>query len=515
MRYIRLSLVAMSSMLPTVGFAACPCLTKTIGEKYAEAQSVFLGTMTQSVEVPDSQRRVELEFALQKSWKGTTGPKQRVLMPVSIDECGVHEQRIGASYLVFAHAESDGTLTSNMCDGTDLSSVLQSDIALLDAFHHPTKDLDDAFPDVPSTHPYAQAIREFRVMEIIAGYPDGAFRPDWSVSRAEMTKLISKSLLPYDHDRQDDTYTYTSTSLPFSDIEARAWYNLHLRRTYRAGVIKGYADGTFRPEAKVTVAEAATMVSRAMHLQHAVDGRWYEGPIRALSGRHALPQTLDHISRPITRGEVTEMLWRLSEAVVDRQSATAENILGRRCVVEDGSSVPHVDMDRVRTAWLSFYNEQRRERGLALYRLDSSLNDSASAWSNRGAGRGSLDHKRDGTSAYYDYAAIERWFGSLGLTFRNVVRTTFTENIGWGPYACSSDDCTEALIDAIHTSFRSFLAEEPATSRPHYNAIVNPHFTIMGVGVAVRGGRYFLTTHFGTELLSRPARVCGQGAREM
>jgi len=179
------------------------------------------------------------------------------------------------------------------------------------------------------------------------------------------------------------------------------------------------------------------------------------------------------------------------------------------CVPSEDWVTKNVDLAKVRETWLGWYNVERAKRGLPAYRLEPQLNRTAALWSARSAMKGVMEHKRDGTTAYYDYGAIKGWFKNLGLEFKNVKSITFTENIGRGPYSCKEADCTAKLLKAIRYSFDYYLAEEGKAYRPHFNAIVNPHFTMIGFGLAVRNGQYFITAHFGTEITSNPLRLCG------
>lgn len=120
-----------------------------------------------------------------------------------------------------------------------------------------------------------------------------------------------------------------------------------------------------------------------------------------------------------------------------------------------------------------------------------------------------MEHKRASNQTYYDYSAIQSWFMDLGLAFENIGGVTFTENIGRGPYECSAVDCTDAFISAIRSTFDFYMGEESREYRPHFNSIVNPSFTIMGMGVAVQDGQYYITTHFATKITSSPPRLCG------
>lgn len=179
------------------------------------------------------------------------------------------------------------------------------------------------------------------------------------------------------------------------------------------------------------------------------------------------------------------------------------------CLPSEDWVTKNVDLAKVRETWLGWYNVERTKRGLPAYRFEPQLNRTAALWSARSAMKGVMEHKRDGTTAYYDYGAIRGWFKSLGLEFKNVKSMTFTENIGRGPYSCKDADCTEKLLKSIRYSFDYYLAEEGKAYRPHFNAIVSPHFTMMGFGLAVRNGQYFVTAHFGTEITSKPIILCG------
>lgn len=181
------------------------------------------------------------------------------------------------------------------------------------------------------------------------------------------------------------------------------------------------------------------------------------------------------------------------------------------CASSEDWVTKNVDLQKVRETWLGWYNTERTKRGLPAYRIEPQLNRTAALWSARSAVKGVMEHKRDGTTAYYDYGAIKSWFQNLGLEFKNVKSMTFTENIGRGPYSCKESDCTQKLLKAIRYSFDYYLAEEGKAYRPHFNAIVNPSFQMMGFGLAVKNGQYYLTAHFGTEIVSSPLRVCTVG----
>ncbi|WP_455258716.1 S-layer homology domain-containing protein, partial [Peptoniphilus asaccharolyticus] len=89
----------------------------------------------------------------------------------------------------------------------------------------------------------------------IIGYPDSSFRPESNITRAEMATIFSRLLeeriiLPND---------YRSM---FSDVHIEDWFSSYVGKLTQVGVISGYPDETFKPENKVTRAEFAAITSR-------------------------------------------------------------------------------------------------------------------------------------------------------------------------------------------------------------------------------------------------------------
>ena len=86
---------------------------------------------------------------------------------------------------------------------------------------------------------------------IVTGYPDGKFRPDAPVTRAEFITMVNKAL-----------GNRGSASVNFSDTPAFEWYYQAVAKAVAAAYTGGYDDGTFRPDAKISRQEAAVMISR-------------------------------------------------------------------------------------------------------------------------------------------------------------------------------------------------------------------------------------------------------------
>ncbi len=170
--------------------------------------------------------------------------------------------------------------------------------------------------------------------------------------------------------------------------------------------------------------------------------------------------------------------------------------------------IRRADIQKVRETWLAWQNNQRKALGLKPFSYNPQLNRTALLWSADAAEKVAITHKRIKNAAYYDYPAITTWFADRGLEFTNVNRSTYSESIGYGPYTCKTDDCTSKLTDAIRSTFDFYMSEKGKKSSPHYNAIVRPEFTQIGMGIALKNGTYYITTHYATSLANEPPPLC-------
>ena len=90
----------------------------------------------------------------------------------------------------------------------------------------------------------------------IIGYKDGTVRPERSISRAEVATIFFRLLT--DETREQ----YWADTNNYSDVKDTAWYNNAISTLSNMGILKGYQDGTFHPDAPVTRAEFATIAAR-------------------------------------------------------------------------------------------------------------------------------------------------------------------------------------------------------------------------------------------------------------
>ncbi len=161
-----------------------------------------------------------------------------------------------------------------------------------------------SLPDIEG-HEFEEEIRALANLNVIAGYPDGEFKAENTLTRAEFTKLIVCML-----GLENMADAMSGETIPFADVDGSHWASGHILIAEALGIIGGYPDGTFKPEAAVTYAEAVKMVLTAMG--YVEEGfpvvRW---PVTWLlkAGEVRLDDDVELLANlPIVRGDVAKVL---------------------------------------------------------------------------------------------------------------------------------------------------------------------------------------------------------------
>ena len=90
----------------------------------------------------------------------------------------------------------------------------------------------------------------------IIGYPDGKVHPEGNITRAEVATIFFRMLTDEVRDE------YWCKTNPYNDVKLTDWFNNAISTLTNLGVIEGYPDGGFHPQANITRAEFATMAVR-------------------------------------------------------------------------------------------------------------------------------------------------------------------------------------------------------------------------------------------------------------
>ena len=135
---------------------------------------------------------------------------------------------------------------------------------------------------------YEKAVDALSDAGIINGYPDGTFRPENSISRAEISKILSSVILngynEEDAEKADDKTVHadirdsalmTGNGAAFKDVDRTNWSAPYIGVSSTCGIVTGYTDNTFHPSKTITYNELTAMAVRACEYDMSkVTGAW-------------------------------------------------------------------------------------------------------------------------------------------------------------------------------------------------------------------------------------------------
>jgi hypothetical protein len=112
---------------------------------------------------------------------------------------------------------------------------------------------DAPYPDVPENFWGVAAIAALANEGIMTGYPDGGFKPNEIMTRAEMAVIAVKM----------NHLEIKITEAPYSDT-GNSWADYYIAAATKANFMQGYPDGTFKPDQSLTRAEAVATINRIL-----------------------------------------------------------------------------------------------------------------------------------------------------------------------------------------------------------------------------------------------------------
>lgn len=189
-------------------------------------------------------------------------------------------------------------------------------------------------------------ISDWESKGLIKGYEDGTFKPDNSVSRAEFVTMMNNVL------KNDAEGTVS-----FTDVKETDWFYQAVAAAVNAGYCKGYEDGTFKPSATISRAEAAVMIANAMGLEQDAAGAegfsdeipvWAVGSVGAVvkaGYMSGYPDGTFGAAKSITRAEAVSSLNRVLTQNDETVAATEVVLTEKEAVLEDQVVAGNVVID--------------------------------------------------------------------------------------------------------------------------------------------------------------------------
>lgn len=157
----------------------------------------------------------------------------------------------------------------------------------------------------------------------IMGYPDGTVQPEGEITRAEACTIFFRLLTEESRDY------YFSRTNDYTDVSRTDWFNNAISTLSNAGIVTGYADGTFRPDQPITRGEMAKIIANFARLGGAtksftdLSGHWAKSYVELAAGNGWIAGYPDGTFRPdqkITRAETVTMINRVLERVPAKES---------------------------------------------------------------------------------------------------------------------------------------------------------------------------------------------------
>jgi len=171
------------------------------------------------------------------------------------------------------------------------------------------------FSDVPRAHANYTAITFLNDAKVISGYPDGTFKPDNPINRAEVLKVILMS---------SGIEANEAFQAAFPDVTADNWFAPYVMKAKVMGFVQGNStDGTFAPSRQVNLAEFIKMLLSANTIDvSSFQGKtvapnipvdaWYANYVNYTVALGIVPKDASgnvDAAKPLTRGEVANILY--------------------------------------------------------------------------------------------------------------------------------------------------------------------------------------------------------------
>lgn len=162
----------------------------------------------------------------------------------------------------------------------------------------------------------------------IVGYENGEFRPEGNMTRAEAAAIFARNIA----ERKSEDISNSKSA--FTDVSAKEWYNSYISYLEKYDIIKGYSDGTFKPDEQITRAEFVTMCTRFYTMFGDVktsnknsftdtkNNHWAYGFINNAVAMEWIKGYADGTFRPdenITRAEVVTIVNRVTDRSADME----------------------------------------------------------------------------------------------------------------------------------------------------------------------------------------------------
>ncbi len=166
-----------------------------------------------------------------------------------------------------------------------------------------------AYTDVTAGTKVAEAVGILSNLGIFTGFEDGTFKPNDTVTRAQMAAIICRTL------GYEDQAAASTGSTIFNDVPASHWASGYVNVAQSLQIINGYGDGNFGPEDQVTYEQAIKMIVVALgyELDAQAKGGWSTGYL-AVAAREGISKNSNGVvGSPAARGTIAVLVYNSLE----------------------------------------------------------------------------------------------------------------------------------------------------------------------------------------------------------
>ena len=223
------------------------------------------------------------------------------------------------------------------------------------------------FPDVPNNHWASCDIDKLAINDVVVGYPDGLFKPNKHISRAEFATMLVKGF---------NLDCGINKQTKFTDVPYNNWANAAIAKAVDENLLDGYPNKTFRPHANVTRVEALASISKGMTcdidsckaneiLSKYADGNkvpeWARIPVAKSLQNGALKDSptpnMIMPKKEASRAEIASMMQTVRVALgYDTNPKTANNICPA-CPIDKNALIEHEEIVKIPTLKLSMIDQ--------------------------------------------------------------------------------------------------------------------------------------------------------------
>ncbi|MDR0491803.1 MAG: von Willebrand factor type A domain-containing protein, partial [Oscillospiraceae bacterium] len=161
-----------------------------------------------------------------------------------------------------------------------------------------------AYPDVQPDTPYQTAINSLSAEGLLEGFPDGTFKPDSEITRAEFCKIVMTVF------GNEAAAGKSYNAVSFTDIDTH-WAKEYIIAAANMGYVNGIGNGLFAPDEKITCEQAIAIIVRIV----SGDKRSYPFDYLAYAMDEEISSGVPLVTgRNITRGETAQLIYNVLES---------------------------------------------------------------------------------------------------------------------------------------------------------------------------------------------------------